>query len=33
MEDPNLGASVDVVTTVNGLRYGAWNAIDLGTHP
>ena len=33
MKDPNLGASVDVVTTVNGLRYGAWNAIDLGTHP
>ena len=31
--DPSLGASVDVVTTANGPRYGAWNAIDLGTHP
>jgi hypothetical protein len=32
-QDPNLGASVDVVTTANGRQYGAWHEIDLGTHP
>jgi hypothetical protein len=32
-QDANLGASVDVVTTANGLQYGAWREIDLGTHP
>ena len=32
-QDPMLGASVEVVTTADGPRYGAWSAIDLGTHP
>jgi hypothetical protein len=32
-QDPNLGASVDIITTANGRQYGAWHEIDLGTHP
>jgi hypothetical protein len=32
-QDPNLGASVDIITTANGRQYGAWHEIDLGTYP
>jgi hypothetical protein len=31
--DPNLGSSVEVVTTAAGHAYGAWRSIDLGKHP
>jgi hypothetical protein len=33
MLDPNLGSSVDVVTTGGVRSYGAWREIDLGKHP
>ena len=32
-QNPNLGSSVEVVTTNNVRRYGAWHEIDLGKHP
>jgi hypothetical protein len=32
-QDPNLGSSVEVVTTNNVRHYGAWHDIDLGKHP
>jgi hypothetical protein len=32
-QDPNLGSSVEVVTTNNVRHYGAWREIDLGKHP
>jgi hypothetical protein len=30
---PWLGASIDFTQTSAGVTYGAWNTVDLGTHP